>query len=269
MKRMTRSTSFLTALATAAILSGCGSSGVGDIFGGGTGTTRDDNRNDPYEQRISDVRGTVERVDTVNRRITVDSEETNSRYNLRNGGDEVVLYYDSSTTVEYEGRTYRPEDLEEGDRILADVDQSGDRLMVQQIEVLRDVTSGTQTGSRNDDWSDRDNDTYNRDRDTYNDNDARTSELRGTVRSVDTRDRTLELEGTRYGSNFSTGSTTGSGTSVVRVHYDSNTIVEFEGRRYQPENLERGDRVEIEVRNSSGRMIAEEILVVGEGATTR
>ena len=261
MKRMIRSTSFLTALAAAAILSGCGSSGVGDIFGGGTGTPRDDNRTDPYEQRISDVRGTVERVDTVNRRITVDSEETNSRYNLRNGGDELVLYYDNSTTVEYQGRTYRPEDLEEGDRILADVDQSGDRLMVQQIEVLRDVTSGSQTSSRDDDWNDND---------TYNDNDARTSELRGTVRSVDTRDRTLELEGTRYGSNFSTGgSTTGSGTSVVVVHYDANTVVEFEGRRYQPENLERGDRVEIEVRNSSGRMIAEEILVVGEGAVTR
>src|SRR4028119_738536 len=259
MKRMIRSTSVLTALATAAILSGCGSSGVGDIFGGGPSTPR----NDPYEQRISDVRGTVERVDTVNQRIIVDSEETNSRYNLRNGGDEMVLYYDSGTTVEHEGRTYRPEDLEAGDRILADVDQSGDRLLVQQIEVLRDVTSGTQTGSRDDDWSDRDRDTYN---DNDNDNDARTSELRGTVRSVDTRDRTLELEGTRYGSNFSTGSTTGSGTSVVRVHYDSNTIVEFEGRRYQPENLERGDRVEIEVRNSSGRMIAEEILVVGEGA---
>lgn len=257
MKRIIRSTSFLTALAAAAILSGCGSSGVGDIFGGGTTTNP---RNDPYEQRISDVRGTVERVDTVNRRIVVDSEETNSRYNLRNGGDELVLYYDNSTTVEHEGRTYRPEDLEEGDRILADVDQSGDRLMVQQIEVLQDVSTGTQTGSRNDDWNDTD---------TYDDDDARTSELRGTVRSVDTRDRTLELEGTRYGSNFSTGSTTGSGTSVVVVHYDANTIVEFEGRRYQPENLERGDRVEIEVRNSSGRMIAEEILVVGEGAVTR
>lgn len=261
MKRINRSASFLTALATAAILSGCGSSGVGDIFGGGTGsTTRNDDR---YQQSISDVRGTVERVDTVNQRIIVDSEEVNSRYNLRNGGDELVLYYDSGTTVEHEGRTYRPEDLEVGDRILADVDQSGDRLMVDQIEVLHDATSGSQTSSRDqrdqdDDWSyDNDND------------DMRATELRGTVRSVNTRDRTLELESTRYGSNFNSGSTSGSRSSVVVVHYDSSTIVEFEGRRYQPENLERGDRVEIEVRNSSGRMIAEEILVVGEGALTR
>lgn len=260
MKRINRSASFLTALATAAILSGCGSSGVGDIFGGGTSSTRNDDR---YQQNISDVRGTVERVDTVNQRIIVDSEEVNSRYNLRNGGDELVLYYDSSTTVEHEGRTYRPEDLEAGDRILADVDQSGDRLMVEQIEVLQDVTSGDRTSSRDttgnndDDWSYDAND------------DARVTELRGTVRSVDTRDRTLQLESTRYGSNFNSGSTSGSGTSVVTVYYDTNTVVEFEGRRYQPENLERGDRVEIEVRNSSGRMIAEEILVVGEGALTR
>lgn len=263
MKRINRSASFLTALATAAVLTGCGSSGVGDIFGGGTSNPRNDDRyDDRYQQNISDVRGTVERVDTVNQRIIVDSEEVNSRYNLRNGGDELVLYYDSGTTVEHEGRTYRPEDLEVGDRILADVDQSGDRLMVEQIEVLHDVTSGDRTSSRDnrdndDDWSYDAND------------DARVTELRGTVRSVDTRNRTLELESTRYGSNFNSGSTRGSGTSVVVVHYDSNTVVEFEGRRYQPENLERGDRVEIEVRNSSGRMIAEEILVVGEGALTR
>lgn len=262
MKRIYRSASFSIALATAAVLSGCGSTGVGDIFGGGTSSTRNDDR---YEQNISDVRGTVERVDTVNQRIIVDSEEVNSRYNLRNGGDQLVLYYDSRTTVEHDGRTYRPEDLEEGDRILADVDQSGDRLLVDQIQVLYDATNGTQTSSR-DDRDNRDND----DDWSYDANDdARVTELRGTVRSVDTRDRTLQLESTRYGSNFNSGSTSGSGTSVVTVYYDANTVVEFEGRRYQPENLERGDRVEIEVRNSSGRMIAEEILVVGEGALTR
>jgi hypothetical protein len=51
---------------------------------------------------------------------------------------------------------------------------------------------------------------------------------------------------------------------VVVVHYDSSTIVEFEGRRYQPENLERGDEVEVELRDSGGRLLAEEILVVAE-----
>src|SRR5688500_8967941 len=230
--------SFLAALVAALVLTGCGSSGIGDILGGGSGTRT----NDPYNQNINNVRGTVERVNTTERYIVVDSEEVTS--NLRNGGDdELVLYYDDRTTVEFQGRTFEPDDLEAGDRILADVESSGSRLMVEEIQVLYDVTSNT---TDNDDRYDNDNDPY----------DTRTTEVRGTVRYVDTRDQTLELE-----------PTTGR-TGLVVVHYDSNTIVEFEGRRYKPENLERGDRVEVEVRELNGRMIAEEILVVGE-ATTR
>ena len=223
--------SFLAALVAALVLTGCGSSGIGDILGGGTGTSTSDPAN------LTNVRGTVERVNETERYIVVDREDSSS--NLRNGdgyGDEVTVYYDDRTTVEHQGRTYKPADLEVGDRILADVDQSGNRLVAEEIQVLYDVTG---TGSN-------DNDTYNDDYDT------RTTELRGTVRYVDTGDKTLELEP-------STGR-----SGVVVVHYDSSTIVEFEGRRYQPENLERGDQVEIEVRELNGRMIAEEILVVGD-----
>ncbi|HWN43651.1 MAG TPA: hypothetical protein VNW71_15585 [Thermoanaerobaculia bacterium] len=231
--------SFLAALVAALVLTGCGSSGIGDILGGGSGTST----NDPYDQNINNVRGTVERVNTTERYIVVDSEEVTS--NLRNGNDdEMVLYYDDRTRVEFQGRTFTPDDLEAGDRILADVESSGSRLMVEEIQVLYDVTSNT-TDDYDDDRYDNDNDPY----------DTRTTEVRGTVRYVDTRDQTLELEP-------STGR-----TGVVVVHYDSSTIVEFEGRRYQPENLERGDRVEVEVRELNGRMIAEEILVVGEAAT--
>jgi hypothetical protein len=232
--------SFLAALVAALVLTGCGSSGIGDILGGGSSTGS--STNDPYNQNINNVRGTVERVNTTEQYIVVDAESTTS--NLRNGGDdEVVLYYDDRTTVEHQGRTYTPNDLEVGDRILADVDSNGSRLMAEEIQVLYDVTS---TDTDDDRW-DNDNDT------TYND--TRTQELRGTVRYVDTRDQTLELEP-------STGR-----SGVVVVHYDTSTTVEFEGRRYKPENLERGDRVEIEVRELNGRMIAEEILVVGEAAT--
>ena len=230
--------SFLAALVAALVLTGCGSSGIGDILGGGSSTGT--STNDPYNQNINNVRGTVERVNTTEQYIVVDREETTS--NLRNGGDdEVVLYYDDRTTVEHQGKTYKPADLEAGDRILADVNQSGNRLLAEEIQVLYDVTSNSS------------DDQYGND-DRYND--TRTTELRGTVRYVDTRDQTLELEP-------STGR-----TGLVVVHYDSSTIVEFEGKRYKPENLERGDRVEVEVRELNGRMIAEEILVVGE-ATTR
>lgn len=228
--------SFLAALVATLVLTGCGSSGIGDILGSGNGT----GTNDPYNQSVDNVRGTIERVNTTEQYIVVNREETTS--NLRNGGDdEVVLYYDARTTVEHQGKTYKPADLEAGDRILADVNQSGNRLLAEEIQVLYDVTSNSS------------DDRYGNNDDRYND--TRTTELRGTVRYVDTRDQTLELEP-------STGR-----TGTVVVHYDSSTTVEFEGRQYKPENLERGDRVEIEVRELNGRMIAQEILVVGEGAT--
>ena len=137
--------SFLAALVAVFVLTGCGSSGIGDILGGNTG----DRTTDPY-QSADNVRGTVERVNTADRYIVVDSEEYTN--NLRNGGDdEVVLYYDDRTTVEHQGKTYRPADLEPGDRILADVNNSGGRLMVEDIQVLHDATSSSNDPYDNDD----------------------------------------------------------------------------------------------------------------------
>lgn len=250
--RITPSNSFLAALAAAVILTGCGSSGIGGVLGGGndSGRTTDNSTYDPYGQRANEVQGTVERVNTRDRYVVVDVEA--SRYNLRNGNEgEVTLYYDDQTDVEYQGKTYQPQDLEPGDRIRADVDSTGSRLLAEQIEVLQDVTGGSSSGTLGgyDDDS-RDND------------DARLSDdLRGTVRYIDTRDRTLEIEPSRNDSRFSRG-TTGSRSNVVVVHYDAQTVVEFQGSRYTPDNLEQGDEVEVDVRDSGGRLIAEEIVVV-------
>lgn len=239
MKNINRSTSLLAALFAATLLAGCGSSGIGDILGG-------DDRNDPYEQSIDNVRGTVESVNTRDRTIVVDAESTSYRSNLRNGDDEIVLAYDDRTTVEFQGRTFRPEDLEPGDRILAEVSpsyRSSSTPLVEEIQVLHDVSGGIG------------------DNDDYDSNDSIVDrELRGTVRYIDTRDRTVEIATSSRG--FTTGTTGQSG--VVVVHYDSQTVVEFEGRRYQPENLERGDEVEIEIRDVGGRLLAEEILVVAD-----
>jgi hypothetical protein len=244
---------FLAAFAAVVLLTGCGSSGIGDILGGGTGS---DGRYEPSQSSVSDVRGTVERVDTRNRLIVVDGESY--RNNLRNdgSGNEIVLYYDERTTVAHDGQTYHPEDLEPGDRIQADVDQSGNRLLAQQIDVLYDATRGGMSSSgTTGTWDDQN------DRDTLG-----TTEVRGTVLSVDTRNRMVEVERrSGYGSNFNSGGSTGRYGEVVRVYYDSSTIVEYQGNRYSPENLERGDMVEVEVDESGGRLIAQEILVVGEG----
>jgi hypothetical protein len=229
-----------------AVLAGCGSSGVGDILGGGgsSGGSTSGSTSGTYNDRndtSNNVRGTVARVDTLNRRIVVDREGTyNSGTYLRNGnGNEdatVTLDYDDRTTVQYQGRTYRPQDLETGDRILADVSESGGRLLAEDIEVLQDVSSnsgGLGSGNTNDTQS----------------------SLRGTVSYIDTRNQTLEVEPTST-SRFSTRS------GVVLVHYDANTPVEYQGRSYRPDNLERGDEVEIQVRDLGGRLTADQILVV-------
>lgn len=214
-------------------LAACGSIGLPDILGGGGGSDR-------RTGNTVSVQGTVERVDTGSQLIVVAGD---ARYNLRNaGGDRLTLHYDRGTTVVYEGRTYDPADLERGDRIVADVDDSGNRLVAQRIEVVYDVTGGT--GGVYDDRS-------------------RLAELRGTVRSIDTYGRTLQLERTSYTSRFSTGTGTGtSGSDVVTVHYDADTTVDYQGRSYGPDSLERGDVVDVRVSDTGSRLVAEEIELV-------
>ena len=241
--RLTRLVIALAVLAAFAVLTGCGSSGVGDILGGGSssgGSTSGSSTGGTYDDRYdtaNNVRGTVQRVDTVDRRILVDREGTSGNY-LRNGNDDrvVSLYYDDRTTVEYQGKSYRPQDLESGDRILADVSETSGRLVAEEIQVLQDASSST--GSTG----------------TYDD--QRSSQLRGTVSYIDTRNLTLEIQPSGS-TTFSTGR-----SGVVLVHYDANTPVEYQGRSYKPENLERGDEVEIEVRDLGNRLVADGILVV-------
>lgn len=223
----------LTALAVAALVTvACGSIGLPDILGGGGGDDRRTGSN------VVTVRGTVEDVDTRSRLIVVDGD---ARYNLRNAGgaDRLTLYYDNNTTVVFEGRTYDPADLERGDRIVADVDDTGNRLIAERIEVTYDVTGGV--GS------------------VYED-DRRLAELRGTVRSVDTSARRLVLERTSYTSGFTTD--TPGGGDVVTVHWDADTVVEYQGRFYGPDSLERGDVVDVEVIETGSRLVAEQIAVV-------
>jgi len=249
MKNIIRSTSLLALLVAATLLTGCGS--MGGPYGGGPTTTDRSGTYDPYEQSLDNVRGTVERIDTRAQTIVVTPESTGYRNDLRNGNDQIVLAYDSRTTVEFQGRTFRPEDLEPGDRILAEVASSSrsyDRPLVDQIQVLYDVSSGAS-----------DNGGYN----TGGYNDRYSTNLRGIVNYVDTRNRTIEVDTSARG--FSSGGSTTGRSGVVTVYYDSSTIVEFQGRRYQPENLERGDEVEIDTRDTSGgRLLANQITVVND-----
>lgn len=192
---------------------------------------------------MSEVRGRVNRVDTGDEIIWVEASGV-YRSSLQNDDDEIALHYDENTDVEYDGKTYEPRALEEGDRIIADVDDTGTRLYARDIEVTYDVTQG-----------DRDDDQYDRDDD---DNDL--TELRGTVNWVDADRRVMELEDTTWG--YGSDRNDRDRDDTVQVYYDSSTRVEYDGKSYKPESLERGDEVRIEGRESGSRYTADEIQVV-------
>lgn len=80
------------------------------------------------------------------------------------------------------------------------------------------------------------------------------SEIRGVVSSIDTRDRAILLD-VSYINNLRED------RRGQTVYYDSNTVVEYQGRTYSVTDLERGDEVEIRGRNDGGRFVAERIRV--------
>lgn len=202
---MNRNSSKLLAPAFALLLVaalGCGSIGLP----GGTSAPP------PAEEDV--ITGEVARVDTAQREIEIDDQ-----------GRIHVATYDGGTRVLYEGREYRPEDLERGDVVRVQVDSSryGD-LYAERVDVVESVQA------RRDEPSD----------DPYDD---RTGDVSGEVEAVDTARREIRID-------------TGQGERVVG--YESRTPVYYQGQTYSPENLEPGDRVRVEV---SSRGLAESIQV--------
>jgi hypothetical protein len=188
---------------------------MGDIFGGGSS----DNQN--YE-----LRGTVDHVDSGTRSVYLRDVSGYNRSMLSSGSsDSVRVYYDDRTPVTYQGQNYRPEDLERGDVVSVRVDENGNSLVAESMTVVSDVSSGSSSQPM------------------YGSN------LRGTVRYVDTSRRTIEVD-------------RGNG-SVVTVDYDTNTPVYFSNQTYRVADLERGDEIDVAVRDlGSGRYVAQEINVV-------
>ncbi|HSN68234.1 MAG TPA: hypothetical protein VLV48_03255 [Thermoanaerobaculia bacterium] len=124
-------------LALAALLvlaAACGSSGLGDL--GGLGGTIGDILGSSGPKDESDVRGTVVSVTPSDRRIDLDVAYVNNLRDNQRGS----IYYDSNTVVEFENKTYRPEDLERGDEIAVEGTNSNNRFIAQRITVIRDAT---------------------------------------------------------------------------------------------------------------------------------
>jgi hypothetical protein len=265
---MLRWTGLTIALAAAVGVTGCGvevydSPGYPGRYPGARGR---------YEDRGGDVQGTVLRVGRRDHVIVLDpGEGDRDGRDGRRDRDEIALFYDDNTTVEYQGRAYRPEDLERGDRIQATVDSQGDRQIAEEIQVLYDVSSergaapdrpGRPIRPEDPDRPDRMDRRPDRgDLGLQGEPDA--ADLRGVVQSVDSDSQSLEIEVAGDDSQDS-GDNGPSGT--VKVRYDAQTTVQYQGRSYKPENLEEGDVVEIHLRRDrSGRRVADQILVTGEG----
>lgn len=215
MNIMRRSIGYGVVLLSVVLLAGCGSSGdLGDILGGAGNSN------------ATDIRGTVEYVSSSGGYIDLRNVSGYSSLGGNNTtGNTARVYFDNRTTVEYQGQNHRPEDLERGDEIAVRVTESSGRLTADSISVLRDVSGGSTTGGYG-------------------------STIRGTVRTVDSSRRTIEVD--RGGYN-----------QYSVVAFDNGTVVSYNGQRYQPTDLERGDEVDVTVRDlGGGRLLAERIDVI-------
>lgn len=193
----------------------------------------------------SHIRGTVDSVDTANHSIYLVNAYNDNGAMLSSGGNSgnsVRISYDNNTNVQYQGRTYRPEDLERGDQVDVTANGSSNNLYANAITVTTDVrTSGNYPSG-------------NYPNNNYPNGNYATS-IHGVVRSIDMSRQTITLD-PGYG-------------SYVTVQYNANTPVYYNGQTYQPANLEIGD--EIDVRGSSvnnGLFSAQDMTVTRSVSTT-
>lgn len=243
--------SLLVALVAAILLGACGSSDIGDILGGPSGRAPDQ------------LKGIVRTVDTTGGDCRIELDDATRSYldnrdsgGLYGSGSGATIYCDNSTRVVFQGQTYRPESLERGDEVIAEVRDVGGRLVADRIDVTYDVSSGGRYGD----------DRYGRDPqdDRYDRYGTVTGEdVRGTVRRVDRENRTLTLERVEY---INRGLDRGS--DLLTLYYDNDTEVTFRGQSYRPENLEVGDIVAVDVDTVRGTLIADDIHVLADARET-
>jgi hypothetical protein len=89
-----------------------------------------------------------------------------------------------------------------------------------------------------------------------NDTGSNMYEIRGTVESVDLNSRSVYL--TNVSGYTSMLSNSG---NAVRVYFEDNTPVDYQGQSYRVSDLERGDQVAVRVDESGNRLVAERMTV--------
>jgi len=255
--RIRQTHSVLAALAAALLLGACGSSDIGDILGG------------PSGRAPSQIKGIVRTVDARSGDCRIDLDNvTNSTYldnrDRGNGGyggygtgGRTTVYCDDQTRVVFQGNNYRPDSLESGDEVIAEVRDVGGRLVADRIDVTYDVSSNDRYGS---------NDPYSRTPSPYPPQDDRygsygtqgNEDVRGTVRGVDRNNRTVTLERVQYYDR----SLARSSSDLLTLYYDNDTRVTFRDQSYRPEDLEPGDVVAVGVDQVRGTLVANDIQVL-------
>jgi len=147
----------------------------------------------------------------------------------------VTVNYDANTRVDFQGRSYKPEDLKRNDEVEVRTHSAGSQVIADHIIVTRD-TSGS-IGA------------------------AGQQQLRGTIGNINTAARIIELDSAAYDQKQVQGFDATKNGSSTTIAYDASTIVEYQGQRYGVGNLERGDVVSIDVSQSGNGYFAKRITV--------
>ncbi|HEY2323841.1 MAG TPA: hypothetical protein VGJ82_13370 [Thermoanaerobaculia bacterium] len=215
---MNRRNASFAVVATAALLllAGCGTS-----QGYGYGYPQQQ----PYTNTIH---GTVDYVDTASRSIVLYNTSgygtmlSGSGYPANGGG--VRVYYGNRTDVSWQGRSYRPEDLERGDQVDVTVYQSGNQLIAESANVTYNANAANNPYPNN----------------PYPNNPypstTQSSLIRGTIRYIDTNSRTIQID---------------SNNGPLTVSYDNGVRVDVNGQLFPLTNLERGDVVDVQTQGYS------------------
>ena len=233
-----KTTKLIAAAAFALLVAAaCSSSGgLGDILG---------TNNNRY-----DIHGTVDSVDLNSRSIWL-TNATGYNASLASGssgGSAVRVYYNDNTAVTFQGRNYRPQDLERGDEVTMHASQSGNQVIADSMDVTYNSHGTMTSGSSYPSYPSSSYPSSN------------LSTYRGTVRSIDTYNHTITLDSASWISGFCSTSGTG---SMMTISYDTNARVDYNGQLYPVTNLERGDVVDVQVMNNgTSNWFAQNIVLV-------
>ena len=225
-------------------------------------------------QRIT---GSVDRIDQSGQRLLLVTQEPGyGRASTR----EVLI--DRNTRLFYQGQQYPVHGLERGDVVQVDVQPSQGRLRARTIEVVRNVRDGYGDPYGNAPYGSDPRDPYRNDpyRDPYASDPYRNEPYRGDaygndpyrqpaavggalagdaggiVAYVDVNSRIVHLApGSAWRGSPSTR------TQALQVRYDQGTRAEYQGRSFDPGELQRGDEVMVQTRQTGGTLVADRIVV--------